>query len=209
MKQKLLVQALLPIMLVDPTTQDYVDSKRPYVVNNSYFIKQRSGGTVPPMEAQIKVFDIALKDDATDAELAQFFKDSDGDEALAMDAFLSKWREGSPGEETEDERAERERQEQAAKDAQEKADKEAADLKAEQERQEAADKEAERVAAELKAEKERQEQADKEAADVAEAERLARAEQDAQQAQDDAKKAGQGDATKTDEKPSNTPRKRA
>lgn len=124
MKQKLLVQALSNIMLVDPSTGDYIDSKRPHVVNNTYFIKQRSGGTVPPMTPQIKVFDVELKDDATDAELAKFFKDSDGDEHLAMNAFLSKWHAEAP-DTTEEAQAKAEKEE-AERVAKEEADRIAA-----------------------------------------------------------------------------------
>ncbi|AJD82906.1 hypothetical protein PJWF_00012 [Achromobacter phage JWF] len=202
MKKKLLVQALASIMLIEPVQGTVITNKRPHVVDDSYFIKQRSGGTVPPMEPQIKVFeDVELKDTAADEELAKFFKDSDGDENLAMTAFLSKYSADAPDDETEDERAAREAQERtdaAAREAMAQADataaaeaqaKAKADAAAAEQQAKEAQEQAEKQAKEAQeqAEKDQADAAAKAAQEKADADAAAKAAQDAAAAEEAAK----------------------
>ncbi|WKV22013.1 hypothetical protein Phage2-1_00012 [Achromobacter phage 2-1] len=194
MKQKLLVKALSAIMLVDPATGDYVDSQRPHVVSNSYFIRQRAGKTVPALKPQIEIFEIDLKDDATDAELAKFFKDSDGDEDLAMNAFLSLWRADAP-DNTED------AQKEAERVAKEEADKLAQAAQEETER--LAKEEADRVA---KEEADKIAQAAQAAQDAADAQASTQAAAQGQEGtQQAAGTEGQGDTPATEQKPATAP----
>lgn len=194
MKQKLLVKALSSIMLVDPSTGDVINSKRPHVVSNTYFIRQRAGQTIPALKPQIEIFEIDLKDDATDAELAKFFKDSDGDEDLAMNAFLSRWRADAP-DNTED------AQKEAERVAKEEADKLAKAAQEETER--LAKEEADRVAKEEadKIAQAAQEEADRVAKEAADAE-AAKGQEGTQQA---AGTEGQGGTPATEQKPATAP----
>lgn len=76
-------------MLIDPYTRQAIDPYRPHVVKHTPFMDSRIAAR------QVKVLNADLTDEATDAEFAVFWADSEGDEALAVASFVSKFTEGS------------------------------------------------------------------------------------------------------------------
>jgi hypothetical protein len=60
-----------------------IGNTRPVVVEKTSFIQARAAA------GQLKVLDTELPDTATDEEFAQYWKESDGDQALAISAFKS------------------------------------------------------------------------------------------------------------------------
>ena len=69
--------------LLDITHNQVVTDERPCVVLMTYFIHQHIGfGTLKPLVGD-------LPDEASDVEFAKFWKDSDGNENLAIESYLS------------------------------------------------------------------------------------------------------------------------
>lgn len=66
-----------------------IRSHRPCVVENSHFIQDRIG------RDQIRVLG-ELKAEATDADFASYFKEAEGDVALAIDSFLAEFGKEAP-----------------------------------------------------------------------------------------------------------------
>ena len=90
---KLLVKTTGKFMLLDPMTNCEMESVRPSVVQSSQFVNSRIA------VGQIEVIAGHLKEEATDAEFANFWKGSNGDEALAVESFLSAFKKGPVTEE--------------------------------------------------------------------------------------------------------------
>lgn len=79
---KLFVQTTGMFFLVDPITRIEIQHSRPTVVEATQFVNARAAA------GQIRVIGDA-PDDADDADFLKFFKDSDGDVELAIDAYKS------------------------------------------------------------------------------------------------------------------------
>lgn len=73
-----------------------IGKTRPVVVDNTSFIQARAAA------GQIRVLETDLPDDATDEEFAGYWKESDGDQPLAVEAYKSSFTSEStkPKEET-------------------------------------------------------------------------------------------------------------
>ena len=82
---KLLVKPTGPFLLLDPTTGCVVYDARPSVVLSSVFIGSRTA------LGQLKILSNELDDSATDAEFVKYWAESEKDETLAVESFLSKF----------------------------------------------------------------------------------------------------------------------
>jgi hypothetical protein len=92
---KLLVETTSSISLIDSNTGAHIRHNRPCVVPPSQFLTSRA------MAGQVRVLKDSLPDAASDVEFAQFWKECEGDQALAVDSFLSSLQppESDPGDE--------------------------------------------------------------------------------------------------------------
>lgn len=82
---KQLVVATGDFELVDysGTNTVIIGKNRPVVVENTFFIQQRAAA------GQIRVLDNSLPDEASDKEFEGYWKESDGDQPLAIEAYKS------------------------------------------------------------------------------------------------------------------------
>lgn len=104
MMEKILVETTGSFMLQDSNGQE-VQANRPCVVRRSQFIHSRTA------LGQLKVLG-QLKDEATDAEFLQYFRDSEGDAPLAVESFLSKFSVDAVSEKPKTRRGRRKQEEQ-------------------------------------------------------------------------------------------------
>jgi hypothetical protein len=80
---KLIVRTTGSFSLVTDDGQ-YLDKKRGHVHANTAFIQQRLGS------GELRIL-ATVPDEATDAEFETYWRESNGDEALAVASFLSKF----------------------------------------------------------------------------------------------------------------------
>lgn len=81
---KILAETTGDFLLLDLSTGDTLEAHRPSVVSRSGFLDARIA-----LHQVTKLAD--LPDDATDAEFAGYWTESEGDKALAVESYLSKF----------------------------------------------------------------------------------------------------------------------
>lgn len=86
---KMIVQTTGEFLLQEPYNREVVENNRPHVVSRTTFFQERIAlgqltflGDVP--------------NDATDEEFAEFWQSAEGDEALAIDSFKSRFQNLEP-----------------------------------------------------------------------------------------------------------------
>lgn len=81
---KVIAETVGDFMLLDMSGNE-VPHNRPAVVPNGQFVQQQV------VIGQLRVLAVDIVDEATDAEWAQWLKDAEGDVALAVESFSSRF----------------------------------------------------------------------------------------------------------------------
>lgn len=87
---KLIVKTTGNFMLIDPANRAEIDADRPTVVDRTTFVGARAA------LGQLEVLATDVRDDATDAEFLEYFKACDGNETLAVAAFVDAFSKNEP-----------------------------------------------------------------------------------------------------------------
>lgn len=114
---KLLISTVGSFHYVDPQSGDELHHNRPSVVRMTNFVQALAGS------GKIKVHSNEVVEDATDAQFADFWIESDRKEELALDSFLSKYSVAQPAKESASSEPEADAASEAAEAEAPKADK--------------------------------------------------------------------------------------